>query len=206
MSAKTKALGKRPGGLSDKASDVTNTLARELARLGVTVRLNARVSRLLTEGGRAAGVLLENGEAVRQQVEEAVARADGSGPSVLYIRVSGSGCKVKSSRDNVLGEMLAAMGCVNIADREDSLLEQLSMEVILAEDPDYVFLVYQSADPAVAEAVADEMLRSDPAWWTLRAVREGRCHVMDQKLYNLKPNARWGQAYEQLADILYPAA
>ena len=148
----------------------------------------------------------ENGEAVRQQVEDAVARADGSGPSVLYIRVSGSGCKVKNSRDNVLGEMLAAMGCVNIADREDSLLEQLSMEVILQEDPDYVFLVYQSADPAVAEAVADEMLRSDPAWGTLRAVREGQCYVMDQSLYNLKPNARWGQAYEQLADILYPAA
>ena len=148
----------------------------------------------------------ENGEAVRQQVEDAVARADGSGPSVLYIRVSGSGCEVKNSRDNVLGEMLAAMGCVNIADRKDSLLEQLSMEVILQEDPDYVFLVYQSADPAVAEAVADEMLRSDPAWGTLRAVREGRCYVMDQSLYNLKPNARWGQAYEQLADILYPAA
>ena len=44
---------------------MTGTLARELARLGVTVRLNARVSRLLTEDGRAAGVLLENGEAVR---------------------------------------------------------------------------------------------------------------------------------------------
>ena len=94
----------------------------------------------------------ENGEAVRQQVADAVARADGSAPSVLYIRVSGSGCKVKNSRDNVLGEMLADLGCVNIADREDALLEQLSMEVILAEDPDYVFLVYQSADPAVAES------------------------------------------------------
>lgn len=148
----------------------------------------------------------ENGEAVRQQVEDAVARADGSAPNVLYIRVSSSGCRVKNSQDNVLGEMLAALGCVNIADREDSLLENLSMEVILAEDPDYIFLVYQSADPAVAQAVADEMLRSDPAWGALRAVKEGRCYVMDQGLYNLKPNARWGQAYEELADILYPAA
>lgn len=148
----------------------------------------------------------ENGEAVRQQVDQAVARADGSAPTVLYIRVSSSGCKVKNSQDNVLGEMLAALGCVNIADREDSLLEDLSMEVILAEDPDYIFLVYQSADPSVAQAVADEMLRSNPAWGTLRAVQEGRCYVMDQSLYNLKPNARWGQAYEELADILYPAA
>ena len=106
----------------------------------------------------------------------------------------------------LLGEMLAALGCENIADREGSLLENLSMEIILAEDPDFIFLVYQSADPSVAEAVADEMLRADPAWASLRAVQEGRCYVMDQQLYNLKPNARWGEAYENLADILYPAA
>lgn len=148
----------------------------------------------------------QNGEAVRAQVDAAIARADGTAPTVLYIRVSGSGCRVKNSRDNVLGEMLAALGCVNIADREDSLLETLSMEVILAQDPDYIFLVYQSSDPAVAQAVADQTLGSDPAWNSLRAVREGRCYVMDQTLYNLKPNARWGQAYENLADILYPAA
>lgn len=147
-----------------------------------------------------------NGADVQAQVDEAIARADGSQPSVLYIRVSSSGCKVKNSQDNVLGEMLAALGCVNIADRDNSLLEDLSMEVILQEDPDYIFLVYQTADPTVAEAVADETLRSNPAWGSLRAVQEGRCYVMDQTLYNLKPNARWGQAYEQLADILYPAA
>ena len=58
----------------------------------------------------------------------------------------------------------------------------------------------------MAEAVADEMLRADPSWVSLRAVQEGRCYVMDQQLYNLKPNARWGEAYENLADILYPAA
>ncbi len=147
-----------------------------------------------------------NGADVQAQVDQAIARADGSQPSVLYIRVSSSGCKVKNSQDNVLGEMLAALDCVNIADRENSLLEDLSMEVILQEDPDYIFLVYQTADPTVAEAVADETLRSNPAWNSLRAVQEGRCYVMDQTMYNLKPNARWGQAYEQLADILYPAA
>ena len=51
-----------------------------------------------------------------------------------------------------------------------------------------------------------QFVRATPDRSTLRAVQEGRCYVMDQTLYNLKPNARWGQAYEQLADILYPAA
>ena len=123
---------------------------------------------------------------------------------MLYIRASKSGCKVKSSEGNVLGEMLAAMDCVNIADSETSLLEQLSMEAILQADPDFIFVVEQSADPAVAKAVLEETLYTNPAWQALTAVQQDRVYLMDSSLYNLKPNARWGEAYEKLADILYP--
>ena len=55
-------------------------------------------------------------------------------------------------------------------------------------------------------ALLESTLLSDPAWQTLTAVQSGRYHVLDQSLYNLKPNARWGEAYEALADILYPKA
>lgn len=146
------------------------------------------------------------GEAVRAQVEAAKERADGSAPSALYIRVSGSGCKVKNSEGSVLGEMLADLGAVNIADSETSLLENLSMEAILAQDPKFIFVVLQSTDPAVAEGVMEQTLLDDPAWQSLSAVREGRFYILDQTLYNLKPNDRWGEAYEKLAQILYPEA
>ena len=142
---------------------------------------------------------------VKEQVETALARVDDSRPKVLYVRATGSSCKVKNSKDSVLGEMLANMGCVNIADSEESLLEQLSMEVILQEDPEYIFVVMQSADPADAQETLENTLLNNPAWATLTAVKEGRYYVMEQNLYNLKPNARWGEAYEKLADILYPA-
>lgn len=145
------------------------------------------------------------GADVQAQVEAARNRADGSAPTVLYVRASGSSCKVKNSRDNVLGEMLADLGCVNIADSETGLLENLSLEVIVEQDPDFIFAVVQgSANYDKAEALLNETLLSHPAWASLTAVREGRFYVMDQKLYNLKPNANWGTAYEQLADILYP--
>ena len=144
------------------------------------------------------------GDMVAHQVDRAKALVDGSAPSVLYIRASGSSAKVKNSEGSVLGEMLADLGCRNIADTQDSLLEQLSMEVILQEDPDFIFVVLQSADPSAAEQVMESTLLSNPAWNTLTAVKEGRFHVLDQTLYNLKPNERWGEAYEQLAQILYP--
>lgn len=145
------------------------------------------------------------GSAVQMQVENALLRADGTRPSVLYIRATGSSCKVKNSEGSVLGEMLAALDCENIADRDNSLLEKLSMEEILLADPDYIFVVLQSANPADAQEVLETTLLHNPAWGSLTAVREGRYYVMDPNLYNLKPNARWGEAYEQLADILYPA-
>lgn len=144
-----------------------------------------------------------NGASVQAQVDAAVARQDGSAPKVLYVRASGSSCKAKGSEGSVLGEMLADLGCVNIADG-GGLLENLSLEGILAGDPDYIFAVLQGADATAAQKSLEAALLSNPAWSGLRAVREGRFITLDHRLYNLKPNARWGEAYEGLAEILYP--
>ena len=143
------------------------------------------------------------GESVRAQVDAAVARQDGSAPRVLYVRATGSSCKAKGSEGSVLGEMLADLGCVNIADG-GGLLENLSLEGIIAGDPDYIFAVLQGADASAAWKSLEGALLSNPAWSSLRAVEEGRFITLDHRLYNLKPNARWGEAYEGLADILYP--
>ena len=141
---------------------------------------------------------------VQSEIASAVARADGSAPTVLVLRATGVSCKVKGSEDNVLGEMLAALGCVNVADSDSSLLEDLSLEAVIKADPDYIFAVLQGSDPTDAMATLEQTLLSNPAWGGLTAVREGRFHTLEHELYNLKPNARWGEAYEKLADILYP--
>ena len=147
------------------------------------------------------------GEQVRAQVDAAVARAEGKeGPSVLYLRATGSSCKVKNSENSVLGEMLAALGCVNIADSDASLLEELSMEAILAADPESIFSVMQGSDQEKVRQTLESAVLSNPAWQQLSAVKNGRVYYMDQQLYNLKPNARWGEAYEKLAEILYGEA
>lgn len=140
---------------------------------------------------------------VQEQVDAAVARQTGETPKILCMRATGSSCKVKGSSDFLLGEMLADLGCVNVADG-NPLLEELSLEAIIAADPDYIFVVLQGSDSSKAMAVLKSSLLDNPAWGSLRAVREGRFYTLDHALYNLKPNARWGVAYEKLADILYP--
>ena len=163
-----------------------------------------RVLKICTDITGCVDNYKKNGTDVEKQVEKVGKRVDGSKPSVLYVRATGSSCKVKNSEESVLGEMLADLDCVNIADQDGSLLEQLSMEKIVELDPKYIFVVLQSAEPNEAEEMLEKTLLSNPAWNTLSAVKEGRYHIMDPNLYNLKPNARWGEAYEKLADILYP--
>ena len=140
---------------------------------------------------------------VQAQVDAAKTEVDGSAPTVLFLRAGSNGVKVKNSKDTVLGAMLADLGAVNIADSDTALLEDLSLEQILADDPQYIFAVYQGSDQEAAQKVMEQSLTSNPAWNSLTAVQEGRYYVMDKTLYHLKPNDRWGEAYQQLADILY---
>lgn len=146
----------------------------------------------------------KNGIEVQRQIQKVLEAAEnrGTAPSVLCMRASASMVTVKNSQDNVLGEMLQSLGCRNIADSDGSLLENLSIERILEEDPDYIFIVQRGDDTEGMRAYVETMMAENPAWQQLTAVREGRMYFMDKNLYNLKPNHRWGEAYEKLEEIL----
>ena len=145
----------------------------------------------------------EYGLNVQEQIHQVLEKRQGvEGPTVLCMRASASSISVKNSRDNVLGEMLHTLGCVNIADINESLLDDLSMEYILETDPDFIFLVQRGDDAQGMREYVARTLESDPVWSRLTAVQEGRVYFMDKNLYNLKPNHRWGEAYEKLEEIL----
>ena len=82
------------------------------------------------------------------------------------------------------------------------MLENLSLERILEADPEYIFLVQRGDDEAGMRAYVKTLMEENPAWQQLTAVKEGRLYFMDKNLYNLKPNHRWGEAYERLEEIL----
>ena len=124
---------------------------------------------------------------------------------VLLLRAASTFVKAKGSSGTVLGEMLADMGCVNIADSDTSLLENLSVEAVIREQPYHIFVVTMGSDTDKAKSTLEKMIKENPAWSTLDAVESDRLHMMDKKLFNLKPNARFAEAYETLADILQEA-
>ena len=148
----------------------------------------------------------QNGLAVQARIEAVKEFAAGQeGPSILLLRAFSSNVKAKNS-DNTAGVMLRDLGCENIADSDAGLLEELQMESILAADPEHIFVVTMGANTEKALENLNALFESDPAWQSLTAIREGKVHVLDKGLFHYKPNARWGESYEVLAEILYPQA
>lgn len=121
---------------------------------------------------------------------------------VLLLRAASGFVKAKGSEGTVLGEMLHDLGCINIADSNEGLLEDLNVEQVIREEPYHIFVVTMGEDEEKALLSLTRMMEENPAWGTLSAVKEGRLHVMDKALFHLKPNARFGEAYETLFDIL----
>ena len=99
--------------------------------------------------------------------------------------------------------MLKALGCENIADSKDSLMENLNLEYIIQENPDYIFICQIGDDMGAVKKHMNEFIAENPAWSNLTAVKEGRVYYMEKALYTLKPNERWAEAYEKVEKILF---
>jgi len=123
-------------------------------------------------------------------------------PRVLSLAASAASVRAKNSTGNVLGEMLLSLGCINIADSDQTLLEALSIEHILQEDPDYIFIVQRGDDAEGTKQLFWQTVKEQPAWSQLSAIQNDRVFFMEKSLFSLKPNHRWGEAYEQLEEIL----
>ena len=146
----------------------------------------------------------ENVTQVGEQIGDVQEKASLSStrPSVLLIRAFSSGIKAKTD-DELAGAILKDLGAHNIADDHPSMLEDLSLEEVIAADPDYIF-VTTMGDEQKALDYLNGLIQQNPAWSELSAVKEDRYIVLPKDLFHYKPNNRWGESYQYLGEILYP--
>lgn len=154
-----------------------------------------------------ADLYQKNGLDIKDKVNGVIEKskervAEKGAPEILSMRASASFIRAKGSNGNILGKMLKTLGCENIADGNDAFLEKISIEYIIERDPDFIFIVQAGDDESGTKEKLDQFIADNPAWEGLTAVKEGRVYFLDKRLYNLKPNARWGEAYEKLEEML----
>ncbi len=162
-----------------------------------------RVLKIFTDITDRAELYEKNGAAIEAVVKGIILRnKDRETQNVLVLRASSASIKVKNSDGTMLGGMLRDLGCINIADSNETLLEELSVEKIVLTQPDRIFVVQMGEDMEAIETGVDKLFKENPLWYELNAVKEGRVHFMEKRLYNMKPNVRFAEAYEGLETIL----
>lgn len=145
------------------------------------------------------------GLAVQTKIKAVLDRVAGQpAPKSLLIRAFAKGAKARNA-NNATGAILQELGAVNIADQYPSLLEEMSLEQVISEDPDFIFITTMG-DPEQALNFLETGIMAHPAWQDLKAVRNDHVVILPKDLFQYKPNARWAEAYDDLAKILYPNA
>lgn len=133
----------------------------------------------------------------------ALAQAQENQPDILFVRAGSSAkvTKAKTAENHFVCAMLKELGTYNIAEKAPILLDGLSTEEILLSDPDWILFTTMGDEEAGQTYM--ESLISDPVWQTLSAVQCGSVHQLPKELFQYKPNARWGEAYAYLIELLF---
>lgn len=143
------------------------------------------------------------GKAVQNEVEKIISenkRTDS--PKILFVRsgASFSSAKAKKSDENFAAKILSDLGCINIADEAEILLDTLSAEAILNENPEYIF-VSVMGDYNNSKAYMEELLQKKE-YAMLDAVKNGKVYFLPKELFQYKPCSRWAESYRYISSIL----
>lgn len=166
-----------------------------------------RVLKICTDLTENPQAYEEYGQAIQAQIQQTVAQAQENAERqgkkrILFIRAgsSYSATKAKTAENHFACAMLKELGAENIAEQAQTLLEGLSLEEILLQNPDYIFLSTMGDEQAAKEYM--EGLFALPEWQQLDAVRQGNYAFLPKELFHFKPNAKWAEAYAYLAERL----
>ena len=120
---------------------------------------------------------------------------------------SGSNSLQANTSNTVVGGMISALNAVNIVDTWENTTGaerlDINLETVFAANPD-VIVVQCHAGAEDAMAQVEELYGDNPVWQSLDAVKNGRVYYLEKTLFHNKPNSRFAEAYQKLAEILYP--
>ena len=141
------------------------------------------------------------GNAVLERVDAILSDLPSSSPRVMFARATKNSLKAKLSSEHFAANMLEDLGAYNIAQDAAVLLDGMSIEALLVENPDFIFIsLMGDAEGAVAYV---ESLFEQPEWRELDAVKNNRYIFLPKELFQYKPCAFWDLAYQVLYEYLY---
>lgn len=145
----------------------------------------------------------EAARAVTEGVNRVIARTRGlPAPRFCTVFAQASGFRVETDLANT-SCMLSMLGGKNTVPPTDGLRSNFSVEQLLLDNPDVIFVVMMGNTKALEEKFRKEIM-GQKAWQKLRAHGSGRVHFLPSDLYLYLAGPRFPEAFLHLAQLLYP--
>jgi len=193
------------------AAGITNPEDVErLAELGLTVystRINSSLDDIYTDlldigalTGRAAEAeALVDSLKARVAAVTSATSAVAEKPVVFYeIDATEPSKPWTSGPNSFIGQLIGMAGGVNAGDIASDQYAQLSLEQLVAQDPDVIILGSSTYGGQTPELVA-----ARTGWETISAVQNGAVYTFDDNLVS-RPGPRVVDGLEQLARLIHP--
>lgn len=108
-----------------------------------------------------------------------------------------------------IGEIVAMLGGENIYTEADLVAEgetriPFSIEALVTKNPE-VILISTMGNVDGCKAYVDSMIEENPVWYEVDAVKNERVFYLDKSLSVYKPNQRYAEAFQMVAEMIYPA-
>ena len=116
----------------------------------------------------------------------------------LSVQLDGS---IAGSVANMLGWTNVAAGTAPLENNPDAA--PYSLETLVDQDPELIFVTSMGKLTAI-KAEMDEAMKTNPAWQSVTAVKQGRVYYLPQDLFLLSPGIHYPEAVETMAKCVYP--
>lgn len=127
-------------------------------------------------------------------------------PKVLEI-FGGTTASQANTKNTVMGEMLDEVNGENIVDSwagaDTAERLDINMEAVAAANPYYILVQCHAGEDEIKKMIA-ETYGDNAVWNSLDAVKNNRVYYMSKLLFHNKPNHKFAEAYQTLAETIHP--
>lgn len=165
-----------------------------------------KIVRLFTALTDREDLYNEYGIKVKNDIESIINKTPkDKGYKAMLMMASAKSITVHDSSSYV-GQMLKDLNVENISDGSELTTDTkvFSMEAVIEKNPDFIFVQVMGSDQSKIFDKLKKDIESNPAWSSLKAVKEGKYIFLPKELYTYKANHRYAEAYEGLAKMIYP--
>lgn len=175
-----------------------NTMFLDLSSYDKIIDSIKEVGNKLGKASESTALIKE----IEAKANEAMKKTEGKNPSKVLFLFGTPKSVMVGTDSSYVGSLLKKINANNIGGNNDKGFIPLSLESIIAENPD-IILVMNHADPQASKKMVEKTFSENPAISQLNAVKNNKVVYLDEDIFSVTGNVHVGDALIKLVNIVY---